>query len=113
MKAYTTPIYNCGAIALLTLLLTACGNWVQLTPEGGRVELSGDATQISNCIRAGRASVKTLDQVIGIERGGQRLQDELLTLARNEAADLGGDTIIPESVITEGVQIFGIYKCRR
>jgi hypothetical protein len=38
---------------------------------------------------------------MGIERGGQRLQEELLTLARNEAADLDGVSCIPESVIVE------------
>ena len=57
------------------------------------------------------ANVQTLGKIIVVERGGQRLQDELLTLARNEAADLGGDTVVPESFMANGAQVFGVFKC--
>jgi hypothetical protein len=57
--------------------------------------------------------VQTLGKIVVVERGSQRLQDELLTLARNEAADLGGDTVVPESLIADGSQVFGVYRCSR
>lgn len=95
------------------LALSACQSWVQLTPEGAAVTLVGDAAKVSPCTRVGRANVQTLGKIAGVERGGQRLQDELLTLARNEAADLGGDTVVPESLITDGRQVFGVYRCGR
>lgn len=91
--------------------LASCQSWVRLTPEGSLVELVGDASRVSSCTRVGRANVQTLGKIVVVERGGQRLQDELLTLARNEAADLKGDTVVPESLIEAGKQTFGVYRC--
>ena len=96
-----------------TLSLTACASWVQLTPAGTAVELIGDASKANACTRIGRANVQTLSKIVVVERGGQRLQDELLTLARNEAGDLRGNTVVPESLITNGSQVFGVYRCPR
>jgi hypothetical protein len=91
------------------LALTGC-NWVQLTAAGKAVSLSS-ASAVTACTRVGRAHVQTLSKVTVVERGGEKLQEELLVLARNEAGDLGGNTIVPESVITEGQQTFGVYRC--
>ena len=111
MLQHTTSLTRLSAIALFALSLSAC--WVQLTPEGANVELVGDASRVASCTRVGRANVQTLGKIIVVERGGQRLQDELLTLARNEAADLGGDTVVPESLMANGAQVFGVFKCSR
>ncbi|MBL4573298.1 MAG: DUF4156 domain-containing protein, partial [Gammaproteobacteria bacterium] len=43
----------------------------------------------------------------------ERLQEELLTLARNEAGRMGGNTVVPESLIDGGEQDFGVYNCLR
>jgi hypothetical protein len=91
--------------------LSACSSWVQLTPQGEKVSLADTAAQVQQCSRVGRANVQTLGKILVVERGGQRLQDELLSLARNEAADLGGDTVVPESLIADGKQTFGVYRC--
>lgn len=111
MQQLSSSIIRLGAICLLSLSLAACESWVQLTPEGSNVNLVGDASRVANCTRVGRANVKTLGKIVAVERGSQRLQDELLTLARNQAADLGGDTVVPESLISNGEQIFGVYRC--
>ena len=113
MHQHATSITRLSAIALFTLSLSACESWVQLTPEGANVELVGDASRVARCTRVGRANVQTLGKIIVVERGGQRLQDELLTLARNEAADLGGDTVVPESLMANGAQVFGVFRCSR
>lgn len=93
----------------LTLALSGC-TWVQLTTEGESVNL-GSANLVGNCERVGRARAKTLGKIVTVERGGGRLQEELFTLARNEAGRMGGDTIIPESLINDGEQDFGVYNC--
>ena len=67
--------------------------------------------EITNCQRIGSAQAQTLSRLVVVERGGERLQDELIRLARNEAGDLGGNVIVPESVIEEGSQSFGVYRC--
>jgi hypothetical protein len=36
----------------------------------------------------------------------------LVALARNEAALMGGDTVVAESPVKDGRQLFGVYRCR-
>ena len=94
----------------LLVIVSSCNRWGQVTSEGEAVRLaSGNET--ANCQRVGSAQAQTLSRLVVVERGGERLQDELIRLARNEAGDLGGNVIVPESVIEEGRQSFGVYRC--
>lgn len=99
------------SLAFLTLIssLSAC-TWVGLTAAGETVSLR-EASQIGNCQRIGRATAQSRDEIVSIDRSSERLQNELVTLARNEAGDMGGNVIVPETVIQEGSQIFGVYRC--
>ena len=92
------------------VLLASCMNWVQLLPEGSQVSLRA-ATEIDNCRRIGSTSAQTLSKLFIVERGAERLQTELLTLAKNQASRMNANTIVPESVIKEGKQQFGAYSC--
>jgi len=92
-------------------LLAGC-TWVGLSPEGEKVVvLSPD--EVTNCDRLGHTTVSLLDKLAGIERNREKVQEELNTLARNSAVDLGGDAVVPESKINDGKQRFGVYRCRR
>jgi hypothetical protein len=98
------------AIIISLAAVGGCSNWVGLTVEGEGVRLA-TAAEISNCSRLGRTRPQTLDRIGGVERGAERLQEELLRLARNDAGAMGGNVIVPESLIEEGEQVFGIYSC--
>jgi hypothetical protein len=98
------------AIIISLAAVGGCSNWVGLTVEGEGVRLA-TAAEISNCSRLGRTRPQTLDRIVGVERGAERLQEELLRLARNDAGAMGGNVIVPESLIEEGEQVFGIYSC--
>ena len=98
------------AIIISLAAVGGCSNWVGLTVEGEGVRLATVA-EISNCSRLGRTRSQTLDRIVGVERGAERLQEELLKLARNDAGAMGGNVIVPESLIEEGEQVFGIYSC--
>jgi hypothetical protein len=91
------------------VILSGC-NWVQLTTEGESVSL-GNSSQVANCKYIGKTTVTTLDKLAVVERGGGKMQDELLTLARNEAGLMGGNTIMPASLIRDGKQDFTVYSC--
>lgn len=96
-------------VVLTLAIFTAC-NWVQLTNEGRGVQL---ATQsgIANCSRVGTTASATTSRVLAVDRGGSKVQDELVTLARNEAGLMGGNTIVADSTIQEGRQTFIVYSC--
>ena len=94
--------------AILLSAITGC-NWVGVTTEGVEVSLV-EATEVGNCTRIAQTRSKTLSRII-FQRGAQTLQEELVSLARNDAGSLGGNTIVAESSIEGGEQVFGVYTC--
>jgi hypothetical protein len=99
-------------IAVLALLtcLSAC-TWVKPTTEGEKVIVS-DGAGVSNCERKGEVESALKSRVAGVERNATKVAGELETLARNEAAKMGGDTIVAESNVRDGKQTFAVYRCR-
>lgn len=90
--------------------ISACGNWVNLTASGRLVTVATPA-EVGQCTRIGSSNTKALSEIVFVERGSKKLQQELIDLARNEAADMGGNRIVVESPITDGRQSFGVYRC--
>jgi hypothetical protein len=97
-----------AAGVLVALLLGAC-TWVPLTDGGAGVN-QATATQIAQCRHVGSVSSSTQDK-IGVERSRGKVAEELVVLARNEAASIGGDTIVPMSEPVDGRQDFAVYRC--
>lgn len=97
------------AFALLLPVLTAC-TWVPLTGDGARVQLR-TMEQARACEPRSRVTVSVKDKVAGITRNEDKMRGELETLARNEAAHVGGNAVAAESEPTDGRQVFLIYHC--
>lgn len=85
--------------------------WVKLTPEGEGVQVA-EAGAVTDCVRKGKVTVSLKNRVAGFERKPTRVAGELATLARNEGALLGGDTVVAESNVSDGRQVFGVFQCR-
>lgn len=98
------------ALALLVGCLSAC-TWVKTTPEGAAVRVAS-ADSVGNCERKGKVTVSVKSRVSGVERKPTKVATELATLARNEGALLGGDTVVAEGGVNEGRQVFGVYRCK-
>lgn len=92
------------------LTLSACSSWVQVTAEGQGVRVA-TTQDIANCTRVGTANVNAVDNIAFVQRGAARLQEELISLARNEGGRLGGNRVVPESTIADGRQTFGVFRC--
>ena len=90
-------------------LLSAC-NWVQVTPEGEGVQLL-NPDQVGACQRLGTTTSTTTANVLFVQRGNERVQTELVDLARNEAGLMGGNTIVVDSTVSNGRQRFVVYNC--
>ena len=97
-------------IPLLLLCLQAC-TWVAPTEKGAGVVVS-DGSGVSNCERKGEVLSKLKSRVGAFERNATKVANELEILARNEAALMGGDTVVAESTVRDGEQTFGVYRCR-
>ena len=89
--------------------LQSCA-WVKPTVSGAEVRVA-TAAEVRTCREAGSTQVSVLDKVAGVRRGYGKVSEELATLARNSAAQLGGDTVVPTSEIVDGTQTFAVYKC--
>lgn len=97
------------ALGLIGLLLQACA-WVKLTPEGEKARVLS-AAEVSSCRKLGKTTVSVKGDIGGLERLPERVQAELDILARNSAADLGGDTVVPAGEPKDGKQVFEVYRC--
>lgn len=101
------------AVVLGVALLGVLGGctWVRLTDAGDAVVVLEQAP--ADCVRVGRVTSASKETVAGIGRNADRLGDEVEILARNEAATMGANTIVPTSVIEDGRRTYEAWNCPR
>ena len=90
------------------MLLSACSS-LKLTEGGEKIRVL-EPSEISTCKNMGRTNASVTARVI-IERPADSIAEELSIVSRNSAARMGGDTIVPLTVIEDGQQTFVVYKC--
>ena len=95
-------------IASVAIMLSACST-LKLTENGEKVRVL-DPADVSSCKNLGRTNTSVTDRII-FERPADAVAEELQIVARNSSARMGGDTIVPLTVIEEGQQTFVVYKC--
>lgn len=91
--------------------LTAC-SWVKVTPQGSHVAVA-NPVNVRGCENVREVTVSVTSKVGFINRNQNKVATELTNLARNEAVNFGGDTIVPSSAIANGRQSFEVYKCSK
>ncbi|HLF98518.1 MAG TPA: DUF4156 domain-containing protein [Methylococcaceae bacterium] len=91
------------------LALSAC-SFVNLSPGGDKVRLLR-LDEVGRCTHLGRVTSNTKATVGFIARNRDTVQEEVNRLARNNAADMGGDSIVPLGPMIEGEQGFNVYRC--
>jgi len=101
-------------MALVGVMLGLAGasacTWAPLEPGAQQVGiLSENAAQA--CKRIGKTRATTASKVLFVPRGKERVTDELERLARNAAAEAGGDAVAPLGPVVNGAREFGIYRC--
>lgn len=96
-------------ILATTLMLGACTTF-KLTPGGEKVRVL-DPGEVDSCRELGKTNVSVTWAVLGMPRTEEVVGKELRAVARNRASEMGGDTIVPLTVINEGKQSFVVYKC--
>jgi len=92
-----------------SILVSSC-TWVKLTPDGDKVRVLSES-EISSCKKLGKTTTSLKDKIAGINRNAEKVEKEMQTLARNSAADMGGDTVVPVTEVENGKQTFDVYKC--
>ncbi len=98
-----------ASIVILNLLLSGCAT-LKLTDGGNKIRVLAP-NEVSSCKKLGKTNTSITDSILGIDRPIEALQRELQIIARNSADRMGGDTIVPLTVIDQGMQTFVVYKC--
>jgi hypothetical protein len=93
------------------MLALGC-TWVKLS-EGGTAVRVARPGEVAGCESKGRTHAQTTDRVVIFARRDQPIKQELESLARNEAALMGGDTIVAATEIERGRQTFDVYRCAK
>jgi hypothetical protein len=85
--------------------------WVKPTPAGEGVHI-GTMSEVASCRKLGATHAKTSTKVAFFARSEKKINEELDTLARNEAGEMRGNTIVPQGpASTEGRRSFDVYSC--
>lgn len=104
VKPRTTTLLLAGMIALTT----AC-TWVKVSPEAQQV-IVVPANRVSACNHIGVVS-STVKATIGvIARDATKVRNELDDLARQQAVDLGANTLVRQSIVN-GKGTYAAYNC--
>ncbi len=105
-------VFVISGIAALTVLQGGCvTNVVDVRPRSERVSVA-QATQVGQCQVGGVTTMSVLAKVGFYDRSVADVDADLLQLARNDAVDLGGDTLVKETRPAVGQETFKVYKCR-
>lgn len=96
----------------LAAALTGGCALVELTPTGAGVRLASPEA-VATCTNLGKLTASVVHKAGFIPRHPDAVQDNLNVTARNSAAGMGGDTIVPASSVQDGKQTFDVYRCLR
>lgn len=67
----------------------------------------------SGCTKLGEIEGNVTDRVALYQRNPLRVQEELETMARNEAVGLGANAVVPLEAPHDGRQRFSAWRCGR
>lgn len=100
-------------ISLLTVTALAGGcTWVTPSPETvGKKIAVVDGADVAHCRLMARTDLSVPDKLGTLQRVPEDMQNDLQTVARNQAAAAGDDTVAPLTTQVGGKQTWGLYIC--
>lgn len=96
-----------------TALLCGCANSFLKPLEGSERVLLLKIDQVTHCKSLGKISVSVVTKVGIYTREVNAIEDNLLQLGKNNAIELGGDSLVKDVMPEFGKQVFAVYKCKR
>lgn len=97
-------------LAAFGLPLALAGCWVAPTPVSKNV-IVANGTDVAHCRLTGQADLSVPEKLGTLQRVPDDMENDLQTLAKNQAANSGADTVAPLTIQTGGRQVWGFYAC--
>jgi hypothetical protein len=101
-----------SAVVVLALGIGAC-TWVPMEKGAAGVRVLAMGASTAGCTKLGEIEGNVTDRVAVYQRNPLRVQEELETMARNEAVGLGANTVVPAEPAHDGRQRFLAWRCAR
>lgn len=98
-----------SVLTVAIVALAGC-SFVKLSDGGKNVDIRENSSTAS-CTRLGVVTVNGVGKVAGVSRGDKKVKTELSTLARNDAAVMCANVIVPVGEPVDGSQKFEAYNC--
>jgi hypothetical protein len=96
-------------LCLFIIYLPACST-IEATKESKAVTLV-KPSNVVGCKLLSTTNVTVTYKIGIVTRDDKVVTEELVTMAKNQAAETGGDSIVAKGPAVEGKQSFDIYKC--
>lgn len=101
--------YHCYFLSVAIACLPAC-TWVEPTRESSGVTLV-KSFNVNSCKKLGSTNATVTQKFGPVTRDDDVVMEELITLAKNRAAKMGGDSVVAQEPVVDGSMSFDIYKC--
>lgn len=98
-------------LSMLAVATVAAGCVFVQPTEGGKKVRVLTAPEVERCRSLGTLTSQVADRVAAIPRDREAVADDVLVNAKNAAAAMHGDTIVPASALKDGRQTFNVYRC--
>jgi hypothetical protein len=96
---------------LLGALIGSTGlGFVDLTEEGSKVR-QAKTNEVEECKKIGQGTASTRSKRIFFNRRSGSVRDELIGLAKNEAANLEANTVVPDKINESGKMNWTAFYC--
>ena len=92
--------------------VTSSCTWVKVSEQASSVAVA-NAANVRACKHISEVNVSVPNKVGFVKRDADKVATELANMARNEAVNDAGDTVVPSSAIENGRQSFNVYKCSK
>ena len=90
-------------------VLTACA---AVTPHENADQISiVKPEHTADCTKITTTNVGVTNKVGVYNRSDEVVENDLITLGKNRATEIGGDTIVVKEPMKDGKMSFDIYKC--
>ena len=101
--------YHYYVLPVAIACLPAC-TWVEPTKESSGVTLV-KSFNVNSCKKLGSTNATVTQKIGPVTRDDDVVMEELITLAKNRAAKMGGDSIVAQEPLVDGSMSLDIYRC--
>ena len=99
------------SVVVMSLLALGACTWVPMEKGAANVRVLAMGASTAGCTKLGEIEGNVTDRVALYERNPLRVQEELETMARNEALGLGANAVVPLEAAHDGRQRFTAWRC--